>query len=131
MGRVELRRRWKVFGDVRSPWCSLARCPPWPIRQKVPFLGISELKLGALYHDAPGLWSGFSVERPTADANFEVLFAPWARTFGGYLRPAIGTSVNFIGGTSKAYADLRWEAETASGVFFATGHGSGNPQRRL
>jgi opacity protein-like surface antigen len=89
-----------------------------------PIFGISELKLGALYHDPPYLWSNFSVERPTADANFEVLFAPWAYTFGGYLRPAIGTSVNFIGGTSKAYADMRWEIEAPSGVFFALGMGA-------
>ncbi len=89
----------------------------------VPFLGLSEIRLGALYHDVPGLWSGFSVEQPAADANVEVLFSPWARTFGGYLRPAIGTTLNFNGETSKAYADLRWETETASGIFFALGMG--------
>jgi opacity protein-like surface antigen len=89
-----------------------------------PALAISELKLGALYHDVPGLWSGFSVERPAADANIEVLFSPWARTFGGYLRPAIGGTFNFNGDTSKAYADLRWETEIPSGIFFALGMGA-------
>src|ERR1700682_6174925 len=106
---------WTVFGAATV----LALAPPLPSMADppgTPIFGISELKFGALYHDPPGLWSGFSVERPTADANFEVLLAPWARTFGGYLRPAIGTSVHFIGGTSKAYADMRWETETPSGL---------------
>ena len=53
-----------------------------------------------------------------------MLFTPWARTFGGYLRPAIGATVNFNGDTSKAYADVRWEIETPSGVFFALGVGA-------
>jgi lipid A 3-O-deacylase len=114
---------WTVCGAATAlafacPLPAIADPPDSPI------LGISELKLGALYHDPPYLWSGFSVERPTADANFEVLFVPWAHTFGGYLRPAIGTSVNFAGGTSKAYADLRWETEAPSGVFFALGMGA-------
>jgi lipid A 3-O-deacylase len=91
---------------------------------ETPVFGISELKLGALDHDTPGLWSGFGVERQSVDANVEVLFRPWAYTFGGYLRPAIGTTINFNGDTSKAYADLRWEAEAASGVFFALGIGA-------
>ena len=85
---------------------------------------VSELKIGALDHDTPGLWSGFGLERQTVDANVEVLFAPWARTFGGYVRPAIGVTVNFNGETSKAYADLRWEIEAPSGVFFAMGMGA-------
>jgi lipid A 3-O-deacylase len=123
VGRVELRLMWTVFGAAAAlvfarPLPAMADPPDTPI------LGISELKFGALYHDPPYLWSNFSVERQTADANFEVLFVPWARTFGGYLRPAIGTSVNFVGGTSKAYADLRWEMEAPSGVFFALGMGA-------
>jgi opacity protein-like surface antigen len=87
-------------------------------------LGISELKVGALDHDTPGLWSGFGVERQSVDANLEVLFLPWAYTFGGYLRPALGATINFHGETSKAYADLRWERESPSGVFFALGMGA-------
>ena len=58
------------------------------------------------------------------DANVEVLFTPWARTFGGYLRPAIGATVNFNGDTSKVYADVRWEIEVSYGVFFAIGLGA-------
>jgi lipid A 3-O-deacylase len=86
-------------------------------------LGIDEVKIGALYHDMPGLWSGFSAERAAADANVELLFSPLARAFGGSLRPAIGATINFNGDTSKAYADLRWERETPSGVFFGLGLG--------
>lgn len=85
---------------------------------------VSEIRIGALEHDTTGLWSGFSLERAAADANFEVLFTPWARTFGGYLRPAIGATVNFNGDTSKAYADVRWEIEAPYGVFFAVGLGA-------
>jgi hypothetical protein len=65
--------------------------------RETPVLGISELKFGALDHDTPGLWSGFGVERQSVDPNAEVLFLPWAYTFGGYLRPAIGTTINFNG----------------------------------
>ena len=89
-----------------------------------PLWAVSEIKIGALEHDTPGLWSGFSLERAAADANIEILFTPWARTFGGYLRPAIGASLNFNGDTSKAYADLRWEIEAPWGAFFAIGLGT-------
>jgi lipid A 3-O-deacylase len=89
-----------------------------------PLLAVSEIKVGVLEHDTPGLWSGFSRERPAADANFEILFTPWAQTFGGYLRPALGTTLNFHGDTSKAYADLRWEIEAPWGAFFAIGLGA-------
>jgi lipid A 3-O-deacylase len=87
-------------------------------------LGIDEVKIGALYHDMPGLWSGFSLERPAADLNGEILFRPWARTFGGSLRPAIGATVNLNGEASKAYADLRWEFAAQSGIFFGIGLGA-------
>jgi lipid A 3-O-deacylase len=85
---------------------------------------ISEIRAGALEHDTTGLWSGFTLERAAADANLEILFTPWARTFGGYLRPALGATVNFNGDTSKVYADLRWEIEGPHGVFFALGLGA-------
>lgn len=123
MGGVCFRLLWRVVGTVTalSVGCPLPALadPPAP-----PILGINELKFGALDHDTPGLWSGFGVERQSVDANVEVLFLPWAYTFGGYLRPAIGATINFNGDTSKVYADLRWEAETASGVFFALGMGA-------
>ena len=99
------------------PLPAMAEPPAWT-------LGISEIKLGALYHDTPGLWAGTSVERAAADANLEVLFAPWSQAFGGYLRPALGATINFNGDTSRVYADLRWEIEAPSGVFFALGMGA-------
>jgi lipid A 3-O-deacylase len=119
--RLVLFLVWTLLGVGAA--LSLAR-PATAQSPDTPIFAISEIKLGALYHDTPGLWSGFSVERPAADANFEVLFVPWARTFGGYLRPALGATVNFNGDTSKAYADLRWEIEGPSGVFFALGMGA-------
>ena len=123
VGRIQVRLGLLVLAGISVHACAWPQAalaePP-----EQPFLGISELKIGALYHDVPGLWSGFSVERPAVDANVEVLFAPWARTFGGYLRPAVGATINFNGDTSKAYADLRWEIENPSGVFFALGMGA-------
>ena len=85
---------------------------------------ISEVKIGGLYHDPGDLWSGFRLERPTAVLNTEVLFSPHMRFLGGTVRPALGATFNFIGGTSKAYIDARWEFETASGLFFALGVGA-------
>lgn len=122
LGRVEARLAWTAWGV--AAFCLLTSAPAAADPPNAPILGISELKLGALDHDTPGLWSGFGVERQAVDANVEALFLPWARTFGGYLRPAIGATINFNGDTSKAYADLRWEAQTASGVFFSLGMGT-------
>jgi lipid A 3-O-deacylase len=117
----------RVARTVAWPVAGLAlilHAPPAAADPPGTILGISEVRIGALDHDTPALWSGFGVERQTVDANFEVLFQPWAQTFGGYIRPAIGATINFNGDTSKAYADLRWEAETASGIFFAIGMGA-------
>ena len=113
----------RVFGTIAS----LVFAPSLvamaePAEQRI--YSVSELKFGALYHDTPYLWSGFSVEQPAADANFEVLFAPWVETFGGVVRPAIGATFNFKGDTSKAYVDLRWESASASGLFVAFGLGA-------
>src|SRR5262245_37225021 len=98
VGGVSIRLVWRVVGPVTAlpvacPLPSLAEPP------RTSILGISELKFGALDHDTPGLWSGFGVERQSVDANLEVLFLPWAYTFGGYLRPAIGATINFNGDT--------------------------------
>ena len=123
MGRVGSPPLWTTVVAVTA---LLVACPLPAMADppQTPVLGISELKFGALDHDTPGLWSGFAAERQAVDANLEVLFLPWAHTFGGYLRPAIGATINFNGDTSKAYADLRWETETASGLFFALGMGA-------
>ena len=85
---------------------------------------ISEIKLGGLYHDAPGLWSHFQREGSGVDANIEVLFAPSIALLGGTVRPALGTTLNLRGDTSKAYGDLRWQLESSAGVFFALGIGA-------
>src|SRR6478735_477996 len=81
-----------------------------------------EVRAGVLAHDVPDLWSGFRLERGI-DINGEVLFGAGLPIFGGSLRPALGGSVNTQGYTSKAYADLRWEIDTPSRVFFGLGLG--------
>jgi lipid A 3-O-deacylase len=82
-----------------------------------------EVRGGVLAHDVPDLWSGFRLERGI-DINGEVLFGAGLPIFGGSLRPALGGSVNTQGYTSKAYADLRWEIDTPSRVFFGLGLGA-------
>ena len=37
---------------------------------------IDELKIGVLWHDVPGLWSGFQAEPSSADLNIEALLSP-------------------------------------------------------
>jgi hypothetical protein len=82
-----------------------------------------ELRGGVLAHDVPDLWSGFRLERGV-DVNGELLFGAGWSILGGSLRPAIGGSLNTQGYTSKAYADLRWEYDTPSRVFFGIGLGA-------
>ena len=69
---------------------------------------ISELKIGALAHDVPNLWSGFQVETPAADVNVEALFRPVYANAYSMLRPAIGATINPNNQTSHGYADIRW-----------------------
>lgn len=85
---------------------------------------ISELKIGALWHDPGDLWSGFRREPESVDINVEALLTPSVAFLGGRIRPAIGGSINTDGGTSKGYIDARWEIETPSGIFFALGLGA-------
>lgn len=126
-GRTMHRRNFQslqVLAVATLVFAGAARAqssPPLKFGQQ---LGFDEVKLGALYHDVPDLWSGFSLERPAADVNVEVLLRPWAHTFGGTLRPAFGATINLNGETSKAYADFRWEIETPSGMFFGLGLGA-------
>jgi hypothetical protein len=70
---------------------------------------ISELKVGALAHDVPGLWSGFQVEQRTVDLNLEVVFHPLLSSTTSSLKPALGATINPLGETSHLYADLLWE----------------------
>jgi lipid A 3-O-deacylase len=83
---------------------------------------VQELRLGALVHDMPNLWSGFRLERG-ADVNFEAILSPALPLLGGTLRPAIGASISTSGQTSKGYVDARWMLETRSGFFLGLGLG--------
>lgn len=85
---------------------------------------ISELKVGALWHDPGDLWSGFRREPESVDINVEALLAPSMPFLWGSIRPAVGGSINTDGGTSKAYVDARWQLETPSGIFFGLGLGA-------
>lgn len=96
-----------------------------PAYAEEPLAGfISEVKIGALWHDPGDLWSGFRREPESVDINVEALLTPSLPLWLGHLRPAIGASVNTDGGTSKAYIDARWQVETPSGIFFALGLGA-------
>lgn len=82
-----------------------------------------EIRGGVLAHDVPGLWAGFRLESGF-DINAEVLFGGGLPILGGRIRPAVGASVNTEGYTSRGYADLRWEIEGPSGLFFGLGLGA-------
>jgi lipid A 3-O-deacylase len=85
---------------------------------------VYEIKAGVLAHDVPALWSGFRLEKPAADLNFEVMFNHAAAFAGGAVRPVVGVTANPRGDTSHAYAGLRWQYETSSGLFFGLGLGA-------
>lgn len=85
---------------------------------------IHELRGGVLYHDAPELWSGFSLEKKSADINLEVTLSPSLPFLWGVIRPAIGGSINTRGATSHGYIDARWEIEAPAGIFFGIGLGA-------
>ncbi len=85
---------------------------------------IDELKIGVLWHDTPGLWSGFQAEPNSADVNIEALLSPSVAFLGGTIRPALGASISGVGATSDVYVDARWQYETPSGVFFGLGLGA-------
>lgn len=82
------------------------------------------LKIGALAHDVPDLWSGFQVEKNAVDINIEAQFnAAWALPWGA-IRPVIGGSINTRGETSDGYIDARWQGDCPSGLFFGLGLGA-------
>lgn len=84
---------------------------------------IHEVKIGGLFHDPGDLWSGFRREPQSLDINLEVQLRPHVQVLWGSLRPALGVTVNTEGATSKGYLDARWEIESRTGLFFATGVG--------
>lgn len=82
------------------------------------------LKVGGLWHDVPGLWSGFQVENDAADINIEAQFAAALALPWGAIRPVIGGTINTRGDTSHGYIDARWQADGPSGLFFGLGLGA-------
>lgn len=83
---------------------------------------IHEIKGGVLFHDMDNMWSSFDRESGV-DINAEVILAPSLEILGGEIRPALGTSINTSGDTSKLYFDARWEYGIENGLFFAIGAG--------
>jgi lipid A 3-O-deacylase len=83
---------------------------------------IHEIKIGAQLHDVPYMWSGFHKEPYAVDLNLEAQLSPHIVVWRGAIRPMIGTTINFEGNTSKAYAGARWQWERpSSNMFFALG----------
>jgi lipid A 3-O-deacylase len=85
---------------------------------------IYEIKGGVLAHDVPDLWSGFQVEKSSADINLEVMFSPALPVLGGAIRPALGGTINTAGQTSHGYLDARWQYDTPFGFYFGVGLGA-------
>ena len=85
---------------------------------------IYEAKFGVLYHDVPGLWSGFRLETGGVDINGELMLSPALPIFGGAIRPVIGGTYNTDGYTSKAYAGARWQIELPHNFYFGVGLGA-------
>lgn len=81
--------------------------------------------IGGLWHDVPGLWSGFQVEHDAVDINIEAQFkAAWSMPWGGVIRPVIGGTINTRGETSHGYIDARWQIDGPSNLFFSLGLGA-------
>lgn len=85
---------------------------------------IQELKIGALYHDPPDLWSGFRMEKEGVDINLEALLRPSIPFLLGQLQPAVGGTISTRGDTSHAYIDARWQYEFRGGIFVGIGAGA-------
>lgn len=115
--------RGALWATLCALSCALAALPA--AGEDAPRGGlIHEFKIGALLHDNPYMWSGFNKEPYSADLNVEVQFGPGLSFWHGTIRPVIGTTINFAGYTSKAYAAarLQWEYPSRS-TFFALGLG--------
>ena len=113
--------RISPFGAVLA-LALVAFTVPASAQQARPF--IDEARIGILAHDVPHLWSGFSIETHRPDLNGELIFSPSALFLGGTVRPVVGGSWNSDHGTSKVYADARWESNTGLGAFFDLGIGA-------
>lgn len=105
-------------------------CADLAMAQEVPAPARFEIKGGILAHDIPGLWSGFNLEKGF-DFNVEMLFGRGLPFLGGYIRPAVGASINSQGYTSKAYVDARWEIDMPYRTFLGLGLGAAVHDGRL
>lgn len=114
-------KTWPLGRAALAAWALLAAVSAGPAAAQQPL--VREIRLGALVHDVPGLWSGFRLEQGYG-VNAEVVFAPSLPFLGGHLRPAIGGTWSTSGDTSKGYVDLRWEIESRSGLFLGLGIGA-------
>ena len=85
---------------------------------------ISEMKIGALYHDVPGLWSGFQIENPAIDVNAEIDFRPFWSSEASGVRPAVGGTFNTQGQTGHGYVDLRWQINPSPVWYLTFGIGA-------
>ncbi len=80
-------------------------------------------RVGLLYHDVNGLWSGSRAEGGI-DVNAEIVFRrPGYFLWGGAIRPNLGVTVNSQGDTSTLYGGFIWEIVSRAGLFFNTGLG--------
>jgi lipid A 3-O-deacylase len=89
-----------------------ASVEPAPVEMKSdPFF--DEVRVGVFAHDP------WSPEEGSADLNLEVLFAkPWGGDADWWLpRPHIGTTINFAGKTSTAYAGASWQIPLTDWAF--------------
>ncbi|MFZ0241263.1 MAG: acyloxyacyl hydrolase [Desulfobacterales bacterium] len=80
-------------------------------------------RIGLLYHDVNGLWSGSRAEGGF-DMNAEIVFRrPGYFLWGGGIRPNLGLTANSQGDTSTLYGGFIWEFVSRAGLFFNTGLG--------
>ena len=78
---------------------------------------------GILAHGVP-MWSRASFEERGVTLNGEVDSVPFVEVLGGSIHPELGASFTPDGGTSYAYADLKYEIMVPGGLFFGAGLGA-------
>jgi lipid A 3-O-deacylase len=136
-------RNW-VFGGVAL---AVAMCGNTAVQAQG--IGLSEVRGGIMAHsvDQPGPNDTFGFLDLTRiqDANVELLFTPPDWSAWGWIgspRPMVGTTVNFGGLESMAYAGLTWHANLFNTPLFVEGsfggaitngasHGAVDPARNL
>lgn len=78
---------------------------------------------GVLAHGIP-VWSRAGFEERGAAVNGEIAFAPFFDILWGRIHPEVGATVATAGGTSYAYADLKYEIMAPGNLFFGAGLGA-------